>query len=47
MSIVNIEFGLCVYPDRTSRSRCRWHKNATLLPLWGHCQHSVKDGINQ
>lgn len=26
---------------------CGWHQNASLLPVWGHSQHGIKDGINE
>lgn len=32
---------------RTCCGWCGWHQNASLLPIWGHCQHSITDGINK
>lgn len=27
--------------------RCGWHQNASILPVWGHRQHCIKDGIDK
>lgn len=37
-------FFLCA---RACRGRCGRHQNASLLPVWGHRQHSIKDGIDE
>lgn len=38
---------IAVFSVRTCCGWCGWHQNASLLPIWGHCQHSITDGINK